>query len=121
MGKAFVLVQGLTALGLIAVIVAPAWLAFVLLLPLGVVAQGSTSITYGLIPDLIHPERMARGYALMYSFTSFSAALGPWMFGQIGDHYGIDTAMLAMAVVALLAVPPLAFLPAFERAEDRAT
>ncbi len=116
--KAFALVQGLTALGLIAVISAPAWLAFILLLPLGVVAQGSTSITYGLIPDLIHPERMARGYAIMYSFTSFAAALGPWLFGQIGDHHGINNAMLAMAVVALLAVPPLAFLPAFKKAED---
>ena len=64
---------------------------------------------------------MARGYALMYSFTSFAAALGPWLFGQIGDHYGINIAMLAMAVVALLAVPPLAFLPAFEKAEGSAT
>ena len=110
---AFALVQVLTALGLIAVIMAPAWLAFVLLLPLGVVAQGSTSITYGLIPDLIHPERMARGYAIMYSSTSFAAALGPWIFGIVGDRYGIDVALWAMAVVALLAVPPLAFLPAF--------
>ena len=46
---AFVLVQVSTALGLTSVIMAPAWLAFILLLPLGVVAQGSTSITYGLI------------------------------------------------------------------------
>jgi len=74
--RAFALVQVLTALGLVAVIMAPAWLAFALLLPLGVVAQGSTSITYGLVPDLIHPERMARGYAIMYAFTSFAAALG---------------------------------------------
>lgn len=109
--KAFAFVQGLTALGLIAVIVAPAWLAFIFLLPLGVVAQGSTSITYGLIPDLIHPERMARGYAIMYSFTSFAAALGPWLFGLVGDRYGLDVAMLAMAIVALLAVLPIAFLP----------
>ena len=118
--RAFALVQGLTALGLIAVIMAPAWLAFVLLLPLGVVAQGSTSITYGLIPDLIHPERMARGYAIMYSFTSFAAALGPWVFGLVGDRYGIDVAMLAMAVVSLLAVPPLVFLPSFRGAAERA-
>ena len=111
--------QALTALGLIAVIMAPAWLAFVLLLPLGVVAQGSTSITYGLIPDLIHPERMARGYAIMYASTSFAAALGPWIFGLVGDRYGIDIAILAMAVVALLAVPPLAFLPAFGERETK--
>ena len=49
----------------------------------------------------------------MYSFTSFAAALGPWIFGLVGDRYGIDIAMLAMAVVSLFAVPPLMFLPAF--------
>ncbi|MGH1479813.1 MAG: MFS transporter [Geminicoccales bacterium] len=117
--RAFVLVQVLTALGLISVIMAPAWLAFALLLPLGVVAQGSTSITYGLIPDLIHPRRMARGYAIMYSSTSFAAALGPWLFGLIGDQYGINVAVQAMAVVALLAVPPIAFLPAFREVGRR--
>ncbi|MGI9490437.1 MAG: MFS transporter [Geminicoccaceae bacterium] len=116
---AFALVQLLTAFGLIAVIIAPAWLAFALLLPLGVVAQGSTSITYGLIPDLIHPQRMARGYAIMYSSTSFAAALGPWIFGLVGDQYGINVAILAMAVVALLAVPPLTFLPAFAERERK--
>lgn len=117
--SAFALVQVLTALGLIAVIIAPAWLAFALLLPLGVVAQGSTSITYGLVPDLIHPDRMARGYAIMYASTSFAAALGPWVFGLVGDQHGINVAMLAMAIVALLAVPPLLFLPAFRGRADR--
>ncbi|MGI9419988.1 MAG: MFS transporter [Geminicoccaceae bacterium] len=116
---AFALVQALTALGLVLVVAAPAWLAFILLLPLGVVTQGSTSITYGLIPDLIHPRRMARGYAVMYSSTSFAAAFGPWMFGLIGDRFGISVAMLAMAVVAVLAVPPLAFLPAFKEVKGR--
>jgi MFS family permease len=111
---AFGLVQMLTALGLVLAIAAPAWLAFVLLLPLGVVTQGSTTITYGLVPDLIHPRRMARGYAIMYSSTSFAAALGPWLFGLVGDRFGISGAMLAMALVAVLAVPPLAFLPVFK-------
>ncbi|MEZ5931180.1 MAG: MFS transporter [Alphaproteobacteria bacterium] len=109
---AFALVQLLTCLGLVAVVMAPAWLAFILLLPLGVVAQGSTSITYGLVADLIHPRRMARGYAIMYSLTSFAAAIGPWLFGLVGDRFGIETAMLVMAAAALLAVPPIALFPA---------
>ncbi len=116
---AFALVQVLTALGLVAVMMAPPWVAFILLVPLGVVAQGSTSITYGLIPDLIHPGRLARGYAIMYSSTSFAAAFGPWFFGLVGDQYGIDVAISAMAIVALLAVPPLAFLPAFQGRERK--
>lgn len=108
---AFVLIQVLTAIGLISIAAAPSWVAMVLLLPLGVVVQGSTSITYGFAADLIHPRRMARGYALLYSSSSFSSVAGPLVFGLFADTFGIEIAMYAMAIVALLAVPPIAFLP----------
>ncbi len=115
--SAFVLIQALTAIGLICVIAAPGWLALPLLAPLGVVVQGSTSITYGFAADLIHARRMARGYALLYSSASFSSVAGPLAFGVVGDAYGIETAMAAMAVVALLAAPPIAFIHAAGRPE----
>ena len=118
---AFGLVQGLTAAGLIAIVVAPNWLALVLLLPLGAVTQGSTSITYGLAADLIHPRRMARGYALLYSSASFSSAAGPLAFGLIADGFEIENAIFAMAVVALVSVPPIFFLPATLETDDRST
>lgn len=105
--RAFVLVQFLTAVGLIGIVTAPGWLAFALLLPLGVVSQGSTSITYGLLPDYIHPERMARGYSILYSSSSIAAAGGPWLIGLSADFYGIYIAFELMAVIALLALVPL--------------
>ena len=108
--RAFVLVQVLTAIGLVSVTAASGWLVFVLLPPLGVVAQGSTSITYGIVADLVHPERMARGFALMYGSTSIAAAGGSFAFGLVGDNYGINAAMLAMAIVALLAILPIILL-----------
>lgn len=108
---AFALIQLLTAVGLYFVVAAPAWPAMLLLLPLGVVVQGSTSITYGFAADLIHPQRMARGYALLYSSSSFSSVAGPLVFGLIADAFGIQIAMQSMALVALLAVPPIALLP----------
>lgn len=109
--RAFVLIQFATVVCLIAFIVAPPWVAFGLLLPLGVVSQGSTSITYGLIPDLIHPERLARGYALMYSLTSFASAIGPFSFGLTADQFGINYAFFAMAVITLVSSLPMIFFP----------
>lgn len=116
---AFALIQALTAAGLVAIVASPDWLALALLLPLGAVAQGSTSITYGFAADLIDPRRMARGYALLYSSASFSSVVGPLAFGLIADGFGIETAVFAMAVATLLAVPPLAFLPAMPETEDK--
>ena len=62
--RAFTFIQVLTAIGLWGVIVAPIWIAGALLIPLGAVVQGSSSITYGFAADLIDHRRMARGYAL---------------------------------------------------------
>ncbi len=113
---AFALIQVLTAIALFCVVSAPDWLALLLLFPLGVVVQGSTSITYGFAADLIHPRRMARGYALLYSSASFSSVAGPLAFGLIADRFGIEVSIAVMAIVALLAAPPIALLP--ERLEQ---
>ena len=111
--RAFVLVQLLTAAGLIGLVVAPGWLALILLIPLGAVSQGSTSITYGLLPDYIHPERLARGYSILYSSTSIAAATGAWLVGLSADWFGIERAFLIMALVSLLALAPVLFNATF--------
>lgn len=108
--QAFALAQILTAAGLAGIVVAPGWLAFVALVPLGVFAQGSTTITYGIVADLVHTDRVARGFALLYGSTSLAAALGPYLFGLVGDRFGIGNAMIAMAIIALVAVVPITFL-----------
>ena len=119
--SAFTLIQCLTAAGIVGTVVAPSWLALVLLFPLGVVLQGSTSITYGFAADLIHPKRMARGYALLYSSSSFSSVAGPLVFGLIADQFGIETAIYAMALVAILSVPPIIFLHLGSKADASTT
>ncbi|MGI9354755.1 MAG: MFS transporter [Rhizobiaceae bacterium] len=108
---AFVLIQLLAASGLVVVAIAPSWFAMAVLLPLGAVVQGSTSITYGVAANLIHPRRMARGYALLYSSGSFTAAAGPPVFGMIADGLGIELAIYAMAIATLLTAPLIFVLP----------
>ena len=108
---AFGVIQILTAVGIGCVIVAPEWLAFALLFPLGIVAQGSTSVTYGIVNDLVDPNRTASGYALMYGATSIAAASGPFLFGFAADRIGIEMAMATMAILALLATTPTVYLP----------
>lgn len=104
---AFALIQTLTAVGLIAVVVAPTWLAFALLVPLGAVMQGTSSITYGFAADLIDHRRMARGYALLYSSGTFASAVGPLGIGIVADKFGIETAIYTVAILTMLAVPPI--------------
>ncbi|MEP0944491.1 MAG: MFS transporter [Rhizobiaceae bacterium] len=108
---AFALIQILTAIGLSLIVIAPTWIALALLLPLGAVVQGSSSITYGFAANLLHPSRMARGYALLYASGSFTAAAGPPLFGLIGDWVSISATFYAMAFATLLAAPLIYLLP----------
>jgi MFS family permease len=107
---AFSTLQGLAALGLVLLVMAPSTAAFILLPFLGVVVQGTSSITYVIVNDLIHPERTARGYSLVYSTTSIASVVGPLGFGVIGDIYGIEVAMQAMAVTSVAAILPCWFV-----------
>lgn len=109
---AFAVIQVLTGAGLVGLVGLSGWWAMALLVPLGVVVQGSSSITYGFAADLIHPKRMARGYALLYSSSSFSAALGPLMVGYFADSAGIDIAFYVMAAASIFAIPPIYILSA---------
>lgn len=114
----FVLVQCATAVGIIALLLLPTWLAFALLPVLGIFLQGSTSITYGSVSDFVDGDRSSRAFAVIYSVSSLSAIVGPVVFGLVGDHFGLAMTMSAMAAVSLLAAPLILVLrrhPAAQR------
>ena len=103
--RALVLVELLSAAGIVAVLLAPVALALCLLPVVGVVLQGSSTITYGTVGDLVDERRHSRGFALIYTISSGAAMVGPIAFGLVSDGLGLDAAMLAMAEVVLLPIP----------------
>jgi MFS transporter, FSR family, fosmidomycin resistance protein len=105
-----ILVQCLTAAGILAVVVSPTLVAFALLPLLGMVLQGSSSVTYGTITDLVHRDRQSRGFAAIYSISSAAGIVGPIVFGIIGDRFGIIPAMLAITLTVLASLPLIALL-----------
>lgn len=109
-GYSFAIAKCATAIGIVAILMAPPLAALLLLPVLGIFLQGSTSITYGTISDLIQSDRQSRGFAMVYSVSSLSAIVGPVAFGFISDQSGLDSALMAMAVVSLLAIAPILFL-----------
>ena len=103
--RALVLVEVLSAAGIVAVLLAPAAFALCLLPVVGVVLQGSSTITYGTVGDLVDDRRHSRGFALIYTVVGGASVAGPVSFGLVSDGLGLGAAMLAMAVVVLLPVP----------------
>lgn len=117
---ALIITKCFSALGIVAVLLAPTLLAYCLLPVLGLALQGSSSITYATVSDLIHQDRQSRGFAVIYTVANVAGVLGPVVIGVIGDRVGMTSAMLTMAVVALLLVPmSLVLRPALSRAMNK--
>jgi MFS family permease len=103
--SSLIIVEVLTAAGIVGVLVSPTLLAYCLLPVLGIVLQGSSSITYATVSDLVRADRRSRGFAAIYTIASAASIAGPIMFGIIGDRFGLTPAMLSMAIVVLLPLP----------------
>ena len=82
------------------VIVVPA-----LALGFGFVLNGTSSVLYAMVAELVPEHRRSRGYGLYYTLVNGSSALAPVVFGLLGDRSGLTTVFFTMAAVNALTVP----------------
>jgi len=109
-----VLTEVATTLLILAILPLSLPLALVLLPAVGLVLNGTSSVLYGTVPEFVSPERRTRAFAIFYTGGSTAGALGPLLFGLLGDRIGLMPALAAVACVALTTVPMVwALRPAF--------
>ncbi|HEX2325775.1 MAG TPA: MFS transporter, partial [Chloroflexota bacterium] len=102
---AIVVTELVTALSLLATLVAPgAWL-LVALLPLGFVLNGTSSVLYAAVAGLVDVARRARGYGLYYTCTQLATAIAPLLYGLLADRAGLGPTFVVLAAVTFLIVP----------------
>src|SRR5207245_2719752 len=80
-----VLTEGATALGIVAVVAAPLPVALAVLLPLGIALNGTSSVLYATVADLVAADRRSRAYGLYYTLTVGASATVPTLYGMLGD------------------------------------
>jgi MFS family permease len=99
------LTEGLTAVLILALLPLPLDAAMVLLPVIGVALNGTSSVLYGSVPDLVAPERRARAFSIFYTGTIGSGAVAPALYGVVGDALGVPTAIMIVAAIVLLTLP----------------
>src|ERR1700683_2117271 len=110
------LTEGLTALGILALFPMPLFGALLLLPLIGIALNGTSSVLYGSVPDLVAPDWRNRALSIFYTGTIGSGALAPVLFGRVGDALGVSHALVLVAVVVLFTLPLAALLrPAMPR------
>jgi predicted MFS family arabinose efflux permease len=99
------LTEGLTAVLIVALLPLPLEAALVLLPIIGVALNGTSSVLYGSVPDLVAPERRSRAFSAFYTGTIGAGAVAPAIYGVVGDALGVSTAVMVLAAIVLLTLP----------------
>jgi MFS transporter, FSR family, fosmidomycin resistance protein len=99
------LTEGLTALGILALIVLPLEFAMLVLPAIGVALNGTSSVLYGSVPLLVAPAARTRAFSVFYTLGIGSGALAPIVYGMIGDVIGIPHTLMVIAAIVLITLP----------------
>jgi FSR family fosmidomycin resistance protein-like MFS transporter len=102
----------LTSAGILSLIWSPSSLTWVTLPIVGVVLNGTSSVLYATVAEMISPSARSRGYGLYYAITLGSGAVAPMVYGLFTDSFGLSVALIAMASVVLLTLPLVRYLAA---------
>lgn len=113
--RVLLLLLGLAPFLFIAFIYTPGWLALPLILLLGLTSIAPQPVFMALVQDQFQENRaLANGTYLALSFTLSSVSI--WVVGLAADAYGMETAFLIAALVGLVSLPAIRYLPGNEPA-----
>jgi len=111
--RTVILTEAATGLGILGLLLIPLRPTLVLLPLLGVALNGTSSVLYGSVADLVVPERRSRAYGLFYTLGIGSGALAPTIFGFISDWAGVPVTLTIVGLLVMVTIPlsPLLRLP----------
>ena len=99
------LTEAATALGIVALLPLSLDAALILLPLVGVALNGTSSVLYGSVPDLVEPVKRQRAFGIFYTGTIGAGAVSPALYGVLGDAFGVPTTLMVVAAVVLLTLP----------------
>jgi len=103
--RTVVLTEAATTLCIVSILAAPLPVALAIMPVMGVALNGTSSVLYGTVADLVTAERRSRAYGLYYTVTIATSALSPSVYGLVGDVAGVSTTLVIVAVVVLATIP----------------
>lgn len=103
--RTVVLTEAATTAGILAIVAAPLPVALAMLLPLGIALNGTSSVLYATVADLVTADRRSRAYGLYYTLAIGASALAPSVYGLVGDVAGVTATLVIVALVVLVTIP----------------
>ncbi|HUB11611.1 MAG TPA: MFS transporter [Acetobacteraceae bacterium] len=106
-----------TALGIALLAQSPLAVGLACLPLIGIALNGTSSVLYGTVPELVAFDRHEQAFGLFYTGTIGGGAIAPALYGFVGDAIGPTHAVFVVAAVCLLTLPlAWALQPSLSRA-----
>ena len=116
--KTVILTELATALCIFASIALPVHANLLLCPLLGIMLNGTSSVLYGSVPELVPAASRNEAFAFFYTCGIGAGALAPFIYGLLSDAIGLHTAMATVAVCVTATVPLTWFLKGRVGRED---
>ncbi len=100
-----VVTEALTTAGILSLFWAPLSAVWILLPLVGVVLNGTSSVLYATVAEVISPAGRSRGYGLYYAITLGAGAVSPIIYGLITDSLGLSFTLISTGLMALITIP----------------
>jgi MFS family permease len=103
--RTVVVTELVTGAGILFLLTVPLGACLVALPVLGVALNGTSSVLYGSVADLVSSERRARSYAIFYTLGIGASALSPFVYGVLSDWGGVRLTLTVVGTVVFLTLP----------------
>ncbi len=100
----------LTSVGILSLAFLSPPATWILLPFVGIVLNGTSSVLYATVAEIISPTARSRGYGLYYALTLGSGAVSPLLYGLLTDALGLSFTIICAALMVLLTLPLCRYL-----------
>jgi FSR family fosmidomycin resistance protein-like MFS transporter len=116
--RTVVITEAATGAGILLLLALPLGACLMVLPALGIALNGTSSVLYGTVADLVTSDRRARSYAIFYTIGISASALSPFAYGILSDWSSVSVTLAVVGLVVFLTLPftpplrqPLAVAP----------
>jgi FSR family fosmidomycin resistance protein-like MFS transporter len=103
--RTVVLTEAATGVGILLLLVLPLSGCLLLLVPLGVALNGTSSVLYGTVADLVTSDKRARSYAVFYTLGIAASALSPFLYGLLSDWSSVTVTLATVGLLVFVTLP----------------
>jgi MFS transporter, FSR family, fosmidomycin resistance protein len=103
--RTVIITETATGIGILLLLALPLGACLFVLPLLGIALNGTSSVLYGTVADLVTSEGRSRSYGLYYTLTIGASALSPTLYGALSDVVGVPITLTVVSLMVLVTIP----------------